>query len=61
MVHGDTSSFIATADSDSIGAHDNIKCLYCLDLFDYELISCAKDSFVSAVLKPMDNWLNHLM
>jgi hypothetical protein len=27
VVHGDTSSFIATADSTSVGIHDNIKCL----------------------------------
>jgi hypothetical protein len=25
VVHGDTSSFVAMADSNSIGAHDNIK------------------------------------
>ena len=61
MVHDDTSSFIATADSNSIGAHDNIKCSSGLDLSDYKLISCTKDGFVSAVLKSMDNRLNHLM
>ena len=32
-----------------------------VDLSDYDLISCTKDGFVSAVLKPMDNHLNHLM
>ena len=47
VVHGDTSSFIATVDSSSIGACDNIKCLLGLDLSDYELISCTKDDFVS--------------
>ena len=57
VVHGDTSSFIATADSNSIGAHDNIKCLLGLD----KLISCTKDGFVPATLKPMENRLNHLM
>jgi hypothetical protein len=41
--------------------HDNIKCLWGLDLSDYELISCTKDGFVPAVLKPIENWLNHLM
>jgi len=61
VVHGDTSSFVAMADSDYIGAHDNVKCLSGVDLSDYDLISCTKDDFVSAVLKPMDNWLNHLM
>ena len=27
VVHGDTSSFIATADSNTLGVHDDIKCL----------------------------------
>ena len=61
IVPGDTSSFIATADSNFIGANDNVKCLSGLDLSDYELISCTKEGFVSATLKPMENWLNHLM
>jgi hypothetical protein len=61
VVHGDTSSFVALADSDSISAHDNAKCLSGVDLFNYDLISCTKDGFVSTILKPMDNWLNHLM
>ena len=39
-MHGDASSFIRTADSNSICAHENIKCLSGLDLSDYELISC---------------------
>ena len=60
MVHGDTSSFIAMADSNSIDVHDNIKCLSGLDLSNYELIS-TKDGFVPAILKPMENRLNHLM
>jgi len=61
VVHGDISSFIATTDSNSVGANDNIKCLSGLDLSDYELISCTKDGFVPATLKPMENRLNHLM
>ena len=61
MVHGDTSSFIATADSNSVGVHDNIKCLSGLDMSDYKLISCNKDGFVPATLKPIENRLNHLM
>ena len=61
IVHGDTSSFIATADSNSIGANDNIKCLSGLDLSHYDLISCTKDGFVPAILKLMENRLNHLM
>ena len=61
VVHGDISSFVALADSNSIGAHDNVKCLLGVDLSDYDLISCTKDGFVSVVLKPMDNRLNHLM
>jgi hypothetical protein len=61
VVYGDTSSFIATANSNSIGAHDNIKCLSVLDLSDYEQISCTKDGFVPATLKPMENWLDHIV
>ena len=61
MVHGDISSFVALADSDSIGAHDNVKCLLGVDLSDYDLISYTKDGFVSVVLKPMDNRLNYLI
>jgi hypothetical protein len=61
VVHGDTSSFVATTDSNSIGANDNIKCLSGLDLSDYEVISCTKDGFVPATLKPVENRLNHLM
>ena len=60
-MHGDTSSFIATVDSNSIGANDNIKFLSGLDLSDYELISCTKEGFVPATLKPMEIRLNHLM
>ena len=56
VVHGDVSSFIGTADSEFVGAHDNIKCLSGLDL-----ISCTKEGFVSAVLKPMENRLHLLL
>ena len=61
MVHGDTSSFIATADSNTVGVHDDIKCLSILDLSDYELISCTKDGFVPTVLKSIENRLNYLL
>jgi hypothetical protein len=61
VVHGDASPFIAMADSNSIGVHDNIKCLSGLDLSDYELISCTKDGFIPAILKLMENRLNHLV
>ena len=61
MVRGDTSSFVALADSDSISAHDNVNYLSGVDLSDYDLISCTNDGFVFVVLKPMDNRLNHLM
>ena len=61
VVHGNTSSFIATIDFNSISANDNIRCLSGLDLSDYELISCTKEGFVSATLKPMENRLNHLV
>ena len=60
IVAGDTSSFIATVDSNFIGANDKIKCLSGLDLSDYELFSCTKEGFVPATLMPMENWLNHL-
>ena len=61
MVHGDSSTFVALAVSDSISAHDNVKCLSGVDLSDYDLISSTKDGFVSPVPKLMDNRLNHLM
>jgi hypothetical protein len=61
VVHGDTSSFIGAADSELIGAHDHIKCLSGLDLTDYDLISCTKEGFVSAVLKPIENRLHLLL
>ena len=61
VVHGDASSFIGTAHSEFIGAHDNIKCLSGLDLTNYDLISCTNEGFVSAVLKPMENWLHLLL
>ena len=35
VVHGDTSTFIATADSNTLGVHDDIKCLTGLDLSDF--------------------------
>ena len=60
-MHGDASSFIATVNSEFVGAHDNIKCLSGLDLTDYDLISCTKEGFVSAVLKPMENRLHLLL
>ena len=53
--------FVALADSNSISAHDNVKCLSGMYLSDYDLISCTKDGFVSTVLKPLDNRPNHLM
>jgi len=58
VVRGDTSSFIATADSNTLGVHDDIKCLSGLDLSNFELISCTKDRFVPATLKPMENRLH---
>ena len=61
VVHGDTSSFIGTTDSELIGAHDHIKCLSGLDLTDFDLISCTKEGFVSAILKPMENRLHLLL
>ena len=60
-MHGVASSFIGIADSEFVGAHDNIKCLSGLDLTDYDLISCTKEGFVSAILKPMENRLHLLL
>ena len=57
VVHGDTSSYIATADSNTLGVHDHIKCLSGLDLSDFELISGTKYGFVPPTLKPMENRL----
>ena len=61
VVHGDVSFFIGTADSEFVGAYDNIKCLSGLDLTDYDFISCTKEGFVSAVLKLMQNRLHLLL
>ena len=55
VVHGDTSSFIAITNSNTLGVHNDIKCLSGLDLSDYEPISCTKDGFIPATLKPMEN------
>jgi hypothetical protein len=41
--------------------HTTMSSLSGVNLSDYDLISCTKDGFVSTVLKPMDNRLNHLM
>ena len=61
VVQGDTSFFIAIADSEFGDARDNIKYLSSLDLTDYDLISCTKDGFVSAILKPTENQLHLLL
>jgi hypothetical protein len=61
IVHSDTSACVALADSSSIGAHDDVRCLSGLDLSEYQFISCTKNGFVPAVIKPMDNRLNHLL
>ena len=60
-MHGDSIACVAVADSQSIGIHDDVKCLSGLDLSDYEFVSCSKDGFIPTVIKPVDNWLNHLM
>ena len=59
VVHGDTSNFIATGDSNTLGVHDDIKCLSGLNLSDFELTSCTKDLFMPATLKPMENRLHY--
>ena len=59
VVHGDSPSFIAITNSNTLGVHDDIKCLSGLDLSDYELISSTKDGFILATLKPMENRLHY--
>ena len=59
VVHGDTSSYIATVDSSTLGVHGDIKCLSGLDPANFMLISCTKDGFVPATLKPMENRLHY--
>jgi hypothetical protein len=61
VVHGDNSACVAVADSHSIGVHDDVKCLFGLDLSNYEFVSCSNNGFISAVIKPFDNRLNHFM
>jgi hypothetical protein len=61
VVHGDNSACVVVADSRSIGVHDYVKCLSCLDLSDYEFVSCSNNGFIPAVIKPFDNQLNHFM
>ena len=61
VVYGDNSACVVVADSHSIGIHDDMKCLSGLDLSDYEFVSCSKDGFIPAVIKLVDNRLNHLM
>jgi hypothetical protein len=61
VVHGDNFACVAVADSHSIGAHDDVKCLSGLDLSNYEFISCSNDGFIPAVIKSFGNWLNHFM
>jgi hypothetical protein len=61
VVHGDNSACVVVADSQSIGIHDDVKCLSGLDLSDYEFVSCSNNGFIPAVIKPFDNRLNHVM
>ena len=53
IVYGDSSACVATVDSSSISAYDNIRCLTGVDLSDFEYISCTQDGFVTATLKPV--------
>ena len=61
IVHSDASACVALADSPFIGANDDVRCLSGLDLSDYQFISCTKNGFVPAVIKPIENRLNHFM
>ena len=53
IVYGDSSACVATVDSSSISAYDNIRCLTGVGLSDFEYISCTQDDFVTATLKPV--------
>jgi hypothetical protein len=61
VVHGDNSTCVAVANSQSIGIHDDVKCLSSLDLSDYEFVSCSNNGFITAVIKSFENQLNHFM
>jgi hypothetical protein len=61
VIHGDNSACVAVADSHSIGINDDVKCLFGLDLSDYEFVSYSNNGFIPAVIEPFDNWLNHFM
>jgi len=61
IVHSDTSACVALADNFFIGANDDVKCFSGLDLSDYQFISCTKNGFGPAVIKPIENRLNHFM
>jgi hypothetical protein len=61
VIHGDNSACVAVADSHSIGINDDVKCLFGLDLSDYEFVSYSNNGFILAVIEPFDNWLNHFM
>ncbi|RLM78655.1 uncharacterized protein C2845_PM12G13800 [Panicum miliaceum] len=61
VVHRVTSAYVATADVSVGGVRDDIKCLTGVDLTDVEILSYTKDGFIPAVLKPIDNRLNHFI
>jgi hypothetical protein len=50
VVHGDNSDCVVVVDSHSIGVHDDIKCLYGLDLSNYEFVSCSNNGFIPAIV-----------
>jgi hypothetical protein len=58
VVHADTSTCIAMADS-SFWTHDDVKYLSSLDLPDYDFLSVSKDGLVPAHVKLVENQLDN--
>jgi hypothetical protein len=61
VVHGDNFACVVVAGSHSIGVHDDVKCLFGLDLSNYDFVSCSNNGFIPAVIKPFHNRLNNFM
>jgi hypothetical protein len=55
VVHGDNFACVAVVDSHSIGVHDDVKCLYGLDLSHYDFVSCSNNGFIHAVIRSFHN------
>jgi hypothetical protein len=53
IVHGDSSSCVAVADSSTMDNHENLKCLIGLHLSNLKLMDSIKDGFATVVMKPI--------